>query len=208
LSEQPPRDGILFVISAPSGAGKTSLCRELIDRVENLRQSISFTTRRQRPGERDGVDYHFVDQPHFEHMIAGRQLAEWAEVHGNLYGTSLATLNQGAAEGIDLLLDIDCQGAAQLKKNYQQGVFIFILPPSFAELEKRLRGRKTDSEEVISKRLINAEQEIAQAGWYDYLVVNADLQTAYRQLIAIVTAERCKAGRNTVLLKQISQGEQ
>jgi len=208
LSEQPPRDGILFVISAPSGAGKTSLCRELIDRVENLRQSISFTTRRQRPGERDGVDYHFVDQPHFEHMIAGRQLAEWAEVHGNLYGTSLATLNQGAAEGIDLLLDIDCQGAAQLKKNYQQGVFIFILPPSFAELEKRLRGRKTDSEEVISKRLINAEQEIAQAGWYDYLVVNADLQTAYRQLIAIVTAERCKAGRNTVLLKQISQGAQ
>lgn len=204
MSKNQPREGVLFVISAPSGAGKTSLCRELIDRVENLRQSISFTTRQQRAGERDGVDYHFVAPSVFQQMIAEQKLAEWAEVHGNLYGTSLATLEQGAAEGSDLLLDIDCQGAAQLKKNYRQGVFIFVLPPDFAELEKRLRGRETDSDEVIARRLKNAEQEIAQADWYDYLVINDDFQVALGKLIAIVTAERCKAQRNTALLQRFS----
>ena len=199
-----PREGALFVISAPSGAGKTTLCRELIDRVKNLRQSVSFTTRQQRSGERDGSDYHFVTSPVFRQMIAEGKLAEWAEVHGNLYGTSLETLERGAAEGIDLLLDIDCQGAAQLKKNYRQGVFVFILPPDFTELEKRLRGRHTDSDEVIARRLKNAEQEIAQAGWYDYLVVNNDFQTAFEQLLAIVTAERCRTPRNQALLQQFS----
>jgi len=201
------RDGILFVVSAPSGAGKTSLCRELIDRVENLRQSVSFTTRKQRQGELDGRDYHFIDVPNFRQMIAGGKLAEWAEVHGNLYGTSLATLQQSTATGVDLLLEIDCQGAAQLKKNYRQGVYIFILPPDFPELEKRLRGRETDSEEVIARRLLNAQQEISQAGWYDYLVVNDDFQIAFEQLSAIVTAERCRTELNKSLLQKYPQGE-
>lgn len=169
-----------------------------------MRQSISFTTRQRRAGEQDGTDYHFVDPPVFRQMIAEQKLAEWAEVHDNLYGTSLATLKQAAAEGNDLLLDIDCQGAAQLKKNYRQGVFIFILPPDFVELEKRLRGRETDSAEVIARRLKNAEQEITQAGWYDYLVVNDDFQVALDKLIAIVTAERCKARRNTALLQRFT----
>lgn len=204
MNKSRQREGALFVVSAPSGTGKTSLCRELIDRFENLRHSISFTTRQRRSAERDGVDYHFVDAAVFQQMLAERKLAEWAEVHGNMYGTSLATLDQGAAEGIDLLLDIDCQGAAQLKKNYQHGVFIFILPPDFAELEKRLRGRDTDSDEVIARRLKNAEQEIAQAGWYDYLVINDDFQAALEQLIAIVTAERCRAIRNKTLLQTFS----
>ncbi len=200
MSKSAGREGVLFVVSAPSGAGKTSLCRELIDRFSDLRQSISFTTRQKRYGEQDSVDYHFVSQPVFQGMVDEGQLAEWAEVHGNMYGTSLEVLRQGAAEGIDLLLDIDCQGAAQLKKNYRQGVFIFILPPDLQELEKRLRGRDTDSEEVIRRRLQNAEQEISQAGWYDYLVVNDDFQIALEQLSAIVTAERNRASRNKALL--------
>ena len=192
----PRRTGILFVVSAPSGAGKTTLCRELIDRFADLRQSVSFTTRQVRAGEQDGTDYHFVDPDAFEQMVADKGLAEWAEVHGNMYGTSLETLEQGAAEGIDLLLDIDCQGAAQLKKNYRQGVFVFILPPDLVELERRLRGRGTDAEEVIRRRLKNAKEEMAQAGWYDYFIVNDDFQTALQQLSSIVIAERCRAARN------------
>jgi len=175
--------------------------------VENLRQSVSFTTRKQRQGELDGRDYHFIDEPNFRQMIAGGKLAEWAEVHGNLYGTSLATLQQSTATGVDLLLEIDCQGAAQLKKNYRQGVYIFILPPDFPELEKRLRGRETDSDEVIARRLLNAQQEISQAGWYDYLVVNDDFQIAFEQLSAIVTAERCRTELNKSLLQKYPQGE-
>ncbi len=198
------REGVLFVVSAPSGAGKTSLCRELIDRFSDLRQSVSFTTRQARTGEDDGVDYHFVDQAVFRQMVDEQQLAEWAEVHGNSYGTSLETLTAAAGQGVDLLLDIDFQGAAQLKKNYQHGVFIFILPPDFTELERRLRGRDTDSDEVINKRLKNAEQEISQAGWYDYLVINDDFQTALDQLGAIVTAERCRTTRDKTILAELT----
>lgn len=198
------REGILFVVSAPSGAGKTSLCRELIDRFPDLRQSVSFTTRQARGSEVDGVDYHFVDSPVYKQMVEERKFAEWAEVHGNCYGTSLETLNRAAVQGIDLLLDIDYQGAAQLKKNYQHGVFIFILPPSFGELEKRLRGRGTDADEVINKRLKNAEMEISEAGWYDYLVVNDKFQVALDELSAIVTAERCRSPRNKVILTELT----
>jgi len=204
LNDAKLREGILFVVSAPSGAGKTSLCQELIDTFPDLRQSISFTTRKKREGEEDGVDYHFIDSEAFQKKIKQRQLAEWAEVHGNLYGTSLQTLNDAAAQGIDLLLDIDCQGAAQLKKNYQQGVFIFILPPDYAELEKRLRDRGTDDEEVIQRRLKNSEQEILQSRWYDYLVVNDDIMLAKDNFIAIIKAERCRSHRTAHLLDQFT----
>ncbi len=198
------REGIIFVISAPSGAGKTSLCRELIDSLPDLRQSISFATRQPREGERDGVDYHFVGVDTFQKMIKQQQLAEWAEVHDNLYGTSLATLDTAAEGGNDLLLDIDCQGASQLKKNYQQAVFIFILPPDYVELEKRLRGRGTDNEMVVTLRLENAKKEIPTARWYDYLVVNDDFKLAKKQLIAIVTAERCRSFRTAYLLDKFT----
>ena len=202
------REGILFVVSAPSGAGKTSLCRELIDSLSDLRQSVSFATRQRREGEQNGVDYHFVDMEFFQRMIEKQQLAEWAEVHDNLYGTSLEILNVAAKDGIDLLLDIDCQGAAQLKKSYRQGVFIFILPPSYAELEKRLRDRGTDDEDVILRRLQNAEQEISQAVWYDYLIINDDFQFTKDRLMAIVAAERCRVSRTGYLLKKFtSQGD-
>ncbi len=202
------REGILFVVSAPSGAGKTSLCRELIDSSVDLRQSISFTTREKRGGERDGVDYYFIDTITFQQKIAAGEFAEWAEVHGHLYGTSLQILNAATAQGTDLLLDIDCQGAAQIKSNYQQGVFIFILPPDYAELEKRLRGRGTDDEIVIQHRLENSRQEISQAFWYDYLVVNDDIKSARDKIVAILTAERCRSHRTVYLLdKFTTKGE-
>lgn len=153
---------------------------------------MSFTTREKRTGEVDGVDYHYVDQATFDTMVAGQQMAEWAEVHGNRYGTSLATLETAAADGVDLLLDIDYQGAAQLKQNFPHGIFIFILPPSLAELERRLRGRETDSEKVIERRLQNASREIAESNWYDYQVVNDDFSVALDQLCAIIKAEHCR----------------
>ncbi len=203
MSKENPREGILFVVSAPSGAGKTSLCRELIDTFPEIGQSVSFTTRSMRTGERNGVDYHFVDLPVFERMIEDSQFAEWAQVHGNLYGTALNTLEQAAEQGIDLLLDIDYQGAAQLKKNCQQGVFIFILPPDLSELERRLRSRNTDNNEVIRRRLEVAREEIAQAVWYDYLIVNDDLTSAVDKIKSIVTAERCRSVRSGKLLQKI-----
>jgi len=200
LNDLTCREGILFVVSAPSGAGKTSLCRELIDSVPDLRQSVSFATRTKRRGEQDGIDYHFTDPDTFQQMIQQQQLVEWAEVHGNFYGTSLATLETAASGGDDLLLDIDCQGAAQLKKSHSRGVYIFILPPDYVELEKRLRGRGTDSETVICRRMKNAEKEIQQAHWYDYLVINDDFKSAKASLKAIITAERCRGFRATQLL--------
>lgn len=202
------REGILFIVSAPSGAGKTSLCRELIDSVADLRQSVSFATRKKREGELEGIDYHFIDVAAFQKMIAQQQLAEWAEVHGNLYGTSVATLETAATEGIDLLLDIDCQGAAQIKQNYSQGVFIFILPPDLVELEKRLRDRGTDNETDICRRLKNAQDEIKQAVWYDYLVINDDFNSAKETLNSIIAAERHRGSRSKNLLHAYSvEGE-
>ncbi len=203
-SSDQTREGILFVVSAPSGAGKTSLCRELIQAVPGLKQSISFATREIRAGERDGVDYHFIDIDTFRTMVSRQEFAEWAEVHGNFYGTALKTIEDAAAAGIDLLLDIDCQGAAQLRNNYQRGVFIFILPPDYSELEKRLRERGTDGDAVILKRLRNARVEIAQADRYDYLVVNDDFETAKQALLAIIAAERQKTSRCLHVLEKFN----
>lgn len=205
MSSLNQREGVLFVVSAPSGAGKTSLCRELIDSVKDLRQSISFATREVRKGEQDGVDYHFVGTDTFRNMIDQHEFAEWAEVHGNLYGTAVATLKEAAQQGVDLLLDIDCQGAAQLKKNYHQGVYLFILPPDMVELERRLRERGTNGEDDILRRLKNADDEIKQAAWYDYLIVNDDFDVAREKLISIIVAERNRADRNRYLLNKFNK---
>ena len=188
------RKGILYIISAPSGAGKSTLCRELLDIFPELRHSISFTTRTPRAGELEGRDYHFVSRDKFLSMVAAGEFAEWAEVHGNLYGTSLKTLQKCRENGIDQILDIDCQGAAQLKEKQVAGVNIFILPPSYKELRLRLEGRGSDSPDVIEKRLVNAEEEICQAGWYDYIVVNDVFSRAVEDLKSVVIAERHRVG--------------
>jgi len=145
-----------------------------------------------RPGEQDGVDYHFVDDSRFQQMIAEGDLVEWAEVHGNLYGTGLSNLTAASEQGADLLLEIDCQGARQIRNAIDDAVLIYVLPPSFEELERRLRGRDTDAEAVISRRLENARDEISQAHWYDYLILNDDLEQATNSFGSVIRAERCK----------------
>jgi len=194
--------GTLFVVSAPSGAGKTSLCKGLLDFSPGLSLSVSYTTRPARIGEVNGVDYFFVTFEKFQEMVSGSAFAEWAIVHGNYYGTAKETLDSACERGEDLLLDIDCQGAAQLKENYGEGVFIFILPPSLEELKKRLLGRKTDSNDVISKRIENARREIAEASWYDYIIVNDDFSIALEELKAIKLAEDCRSFKRSGLLEQ------
>lgn len=186
------RHGILFVVSAPSGAGKTTLCKEIVDFFPGLRQSVSFTTRPARAGEVPGVDYHFVDESRFQAMIAAGEFAEWARVHDNFYGTALKTLQDASGAGDDVLLDIDCQGARQLKESVGQAVFIFILPPDMDELERRLRGRDTDSEEVIRRRLENARDEIEQSSWYDYRVINDTIEQALARLKDIFRREMAR----------------
>ncbi len=195
------REGILFVISAPSGAGKTSLCKEIIDFFPELRQSVSFTTRSPRLGEQDGVDYFFVSPQEFRRMVAADEFVEWAEVHGNCYGTSRSTLDLWRAQGMDVVLDIDCQGAAQLKNSSTGAVFIFILPPGVEELRRRLTGRNLDTVEVIERRIRNAEGEIREARWYDYLIINDRLELAAGELKGVIMAERCRTNRILPVLR-------
>ncbi len=189
------REGILFVISAPSGAGKTSLCKEAIDILPNLRHSVSYTTRQARPGEVHGRDYFFVPQSEFRQMVEDGEFAEWAEVHGNCYGTSIGVLEECRTAGIDLILDIDIQGARQLKERYDSGVYIFILPPSYEELRRRLNGRSSDSDDVICRRIAAAAGEIRESRWYDYIIVNDRFSRAVEELKSVVIAERCRAFR-------------
>lgn len=184
------RRGIFFVLSAPSGAGKTTLYRGVMKQLSDMTYSISYTTRRPRSGETDGVDYCFVGRPVFEEMIGAGEFVEWAEVHGELYGTHRRTLQATLEAGKDIILDIDVQGAQQLRESFNKGVFIFVFPPSLDELEKRLRGRDTDSDEVINRRLCIATKEMALYKNYDYLIINDDLAQATSSVIHIIQAER------------------
>jgi guanylate kinase len=183
------REGLIMIISAPSGAGKTTLCRRLRQRFPAMHESISFTTRQPRPGEKNGEDYCFVSRDEFQAMVTQGAFAEWAEVHGNLYGTALSTLEDARKNGIDLLLDIDCQGALSLKQNFSGGVYVFIIPPSMDELRRRLEGRSSDAPEVIERRIRRAADEIREARWYDYIIINDRIEEAFEELSAVVLAQ-------------------
>ncbi len=200
------RPGIALVLCAPSGTGKTTLSKRLLKEFPAFAFSVSCTTRAPRPGEVDGRDYHFLAPEKFEELRAAGHFAEWAEVHGNRYGTPLAATLAILASGRDLLFDIDVQGAAQLKKTLPQACFIFLLPPSRAILERRLRGRGSESEESLARRMTNARAEIAEAPWFDAVIVNDSLDEAYADLCAVYrAAPLCpsrRAGSISGLLKE------
>ncbi len=180
------------MVSAPSGAGKTTLCRELLRRIPELRLSVSYTTRAPREGEINDVHYTFVSEKKFRGMIERGEFAEWAVVHGNLYGTSVKRLRKLIREGYDIILDIDVHGARQLKSTCDNAVYIFVLPPSMQILRERLAGRKTESAERIKERLENARAEIAGYGEYDYIIINDKLEKAYDELESIIISSKIR----------------
>ena len=189
-------DILLLIIASPSGAGKTTLTRDLLAHFPDLTFSVSHTTREPRGNEENGSDYHFVHRPRFQELVAQGAFAEWAEVHGNLYGTSVQEIERCRREGKKgLVFDIDYQGARQIKAVLPNAVSVFVLPPSLAELEARLRSRAQDDEQTIQRRFANAKREIEHYGLCDYVVVNADLEESKNHMRAIVYAERARRWR-------------
>ncbi|MCM2250203.1 MAG: guanylate kinase [Geothrix sp.] len=198
--------GNVFVVSAPSGAGKSTLTQRLVQEVPDLSFSISFTTRKPRPGEVDGRDYFFIDEARFDAMVAGGGFVEWVQVYGHRYGTGRDWLNGVLATGRDVLLDIETTGALNLRGAIPDACMIFLLPPSAAALEQRLRGRGKDSDEQIRIRLQHARHELELYGAYDYLVMNDDLELAYRQFESIILATRARRERMAPVAQGILQG--
>ena len=184
--------GTLFVVTAPSGAGKTSLIDAVMKDDPSLKISVSYTTRKPRPGEKEGVDYHFVDPQTFRRMQERGDFLESAEVHGNHYGTAKQVILDALAAGEDMILEIDWQGAREVRRLYTQSVGIFILPPTVDELERRMRARAQDSDAVIRQRVTNAREELAHAGEFKYAIINKDFETARRELASIIQRERAK----------------
>ncbi len=200
------RRGLLIVLSSPSGAGKSTISRMLLAADSEVTMSVSATTRPKRPGENEGVDYHFVDDSEFDRMIEAGEFVEWAHVFGYRYGTPKAPVKQALRSGKDILFDIDWQGARQLEPDFGEHlVTIFLLPPSMAELEQRLRNRDTDSEEVIADRMRRAADEIDHWAEYEYVLVNRDMAACLEQVQSIVTAERSRKARQTGLVEFVRE---
>jgi len=191
LSKTKPkrRRGLLFIVSAPSGAGKTTLCGMAARKLENIRYSTSYTTRAPREGERDGENYHFVDREKFLDMIKQNDFLEWAEVHGNMYGTSMSELEALLEAGHDMVLDIDVQGARQIREKVEGGRYIFVLPPSLEVCRERLLNREGDTQVEIDLRMENAKREMEEVDYYDYIIINDDLDRAFEKLKSIIIAE-------------------
>ncbi|MEA3328457.1 MAG: guanylate kinase [Candidatus Omnitrophota bacterium] len=189
------KQGLLIVVSAPSGSGKTTLCKKLVSACSDARHSISATTRPVRKGERNGRDYFFLTAEEFKKRKQNKEFLEWARVFGEYYGTPRKFIKESTRKGKDVVLNIDVQGALQIKRLDPEAVFIFVLPPSLKILEQRLRKRKKDSAQEISKRLRLAKTEISRIDNYDYVIVNKSINDSFRRLLAIVTAEKCKIKR-------------
>lgn len=201
------RKGLLVVVSGPSGAGKGTICQALLEKTP-LAYSVSATTRKPRAGEVDGKSYYFLSVEAFEEMIEKDELLEWAKVYDNYYGTPLKKVEEKLAAGEDILLEIDTQGAMKVREKFPEGVYIFILPPSLAELERRIRGRDTETEEVLQKRLAAAIDEIEAGKCYKYVVTNDEVDGAVDSVCAILAAERRLVARNGELFDEIEKGRE
>jgi guanylate kinase len=195
--------GSFIVVSAPSGTGKSSICRRLLQACPEIKFSVSYTTRVPRPGEVHGTDYFFVSRAEFQRRIKQGEFAEWTENFGNLYGTSMKTMQEFLLQGNDVLLDIEPRGAKKIKQNFPGGIFVFVLPPSREELLKRLEGRGHEAKDIIAARFAQAEDELKEISWYDYIIFNDSLDKAANQLMAIYTAQQCKRIRLRTKIKEI-----
>jgi len=200
LSDREPN---LIVVSGPSGAGKSTVLARALAEMDRLQFSISHTTRAPRPGEKDGVDYHFSNRPAFMKMREEGQFLEWAEVHGELYGTARSEYDRAREQGVDLLLDVDVQGAAQVRAQFADAVSVFILPPSYLALERRLRGRGPHDEEQFRRRLDAAREELSLYREYQYAIVNEHLEDSVKALLSVIRAARCRIGRVDGLVQRI-----
>jgi guanylate kinase len=187
--------GLFIVVSAPSGAGKSSLCQRLMQACPEIKFSVSYTSRTPRPNEINGKDYYFISREEFQERIDRGEFIEWVENYGNLYGSSRKAMEEFIRDDSDLLLDIEPRGAKKVKKEFKGGIYVFILPPSRLELLKRLEKRGHETDDVIQKRFEQADSELKEISWYDYVIFNNDLETAVNQLISIYTAEKCKRSR-------------
>ncbi|MBM4320469.1 MAG: guanylate kinase [Deltaproteobacteria bacterium] len=205
MSKAKSKTSVLLIVAAPSGTGKSTLCRTLLASAPELELSCSYTTRKPRPGERTGVEYHFVDEATFDGMIARGEFIEWFPVHDHRYGTSRLLVEQALQQGKDLLFDVDVEGAAALKQAYPRAVSVFILPPELAALEQRLRHRGSEDEATIALRLSRVRREFSRAESFDYLVVNDVLAQAEQDLLAIYRAERCAGWRRCDLLEELTR---
>lgn len=194
---------LFLVVSAPSGAGKTSICKEVLKVTPALRFSVSHTTRAPRSGEEEGRDYYFISENEFRRRAAEGEFVEWVELFGHLYGTSATMLADLRSKGYDLVADVDTRGAQAFRERYEDAIFVFILPPSLAELEARLRRRNAENEEAMQKRLARAKEEIREVFWYDYIIFNNDLTTAADTLRAIYVAEKSRRIRQRRMIEEL-----
>ena len=201
--ERRPRLGVPIILTAPSGTGKTTLCHRVLSVLQDVTLSVSFTTRAPRTGEIDGVDYHFVSRDAFEQRMNEGRFLEWANVHGNLYGTGTEYRDQWVAEGRDVLFDVDVQGAERLAQVFPYAAKVFLLPPTFAALESRLRGRAQDAPDAIERRLLNARRELLAVRSFHHVIINDDLGEAAQTFIGLIRAERVRTTRQESVIAQL-----
>ena len=199
------KKGLFIVVSAPSGAGKSSICQRLLQVCPELKFSVSYTSREPRPNEVNGKDYYFISRDEFQRRIDQNEFVEWIENYGHLYGTSIKTMEDFFEKDNDLVLDIEPRGAKKVKQKFKKGIFVFVLPPSRVELLKRLEKRGHETDEAVKTRFAQAESELKEISWYDYIIFNEDLETAASQLIAIYVAEKCKRSRLKDKIKEYTK---